>query len=100
MDEVLVDKYEQIDSISRDRKKLIEALEIILNKHGSIIEKHNKKALHLRSLIKAKTLESIPCEKECEMLVNTEMSIKNLVIYTLQKANLLRFYYNYVGKRK
>ena len=95
MNEVLVDAYFQKDSVSQDRKNLIKAEEIILSKHGSIIEQYNEKARHLRGLIVAKTMEYIPCDKECETLLQTSKSIKNLIICALQKMNLLRFCYKY-----
>lgn len=101
MGEVLVDKYEQTDSITWSEKRyarLIQAEEIMLAKHRAIIEENNALAIHLRRLIRAKTMERLPCDKECDMMLRSDKSLKSVVIFVLHKIKLLRCCYSLQSK--
>ena len=101
MNEALVNKFEQKDSITWSNTRFaraVQAEEIILAKHGSIIEESGEMPFHLRRLINAKTMERLPCDKECEMLFNSDKSLKSMIIYILHKIRLLRCCYSLLSK--
>ncbi|MCI8782075.1 MAG: glycosyltransferase family 2 protein [Dorea sp.] len=99
LNDSLVDAYVQNNSITQNYAKLIQAEEIILSKHAEVIEKYSsQKALHLRRLIRAKTMESVSCKNECKLLFQTDRHLKSLTVCALHKIGLLSFYYNYLDK--
>lgn len=92
--EALVDAFVQNDSITKNYNKLVQAEEIILQKHGNLIEYYPAgKSLHLKRLILGKAISGIPCSRECSELVMLDNNLKNRTIYALNKIHLLKLYY-------
>lgn len=98
----LVDVFLQENSISKDEKKGLKAVEKIYEKHYDIIKKNKKIDSYINRYIYVLTIiNENPNKKFVKKAFKLNFTVKNLIFYIISLLNLERFYLKYrINKNK